>query len=144
MTLGPEEKRLREIWRSMRKRCENRACKDYPHYGGRGIRVCREWQDFYAFRDWALANGYRNDLTLDRVCNSKGYAPWNCRWISRKAQSYNRGTNTRLKVGRRMCTIEEWADEKGLLPSTIIRRLERGWSPEEAVMTPNNSKRKKK
>lgn len=126
----------------MKKRCENPACKDYPHYGGRGITVCSEWHDFERFRDWALANGYRDDYTLDRVCNNKGYSPWNCRWVSRRAQSYNRTTNTRLRIDGKVRTIEEWSRVTGIIPSTIIRRMERGWTPKEAVFTPSGQKRK--
>jgi hypothetical protein len=130
----PEYKRLREIWRSMRKRTMNKACKDYAHYGGRGIRVCPQWaDDFEAFYQWAMAHGYRNDLTLDRVCNYRGYGPGNCRWVSRKHQALNRSTNTRLDIDGKIRTISQWAELSGTADYTICRRLERGWTEKEAV-----------
>lgn len=76
--------RLREIWRTMKKRCHNPKNRDYAHYGAHGIRVCKEWQDFDAFKEWALAHGYDNTKTLDRMNNNVGYSPTNCRWISRR------------------------------------------------------------
>jgi len=85
----------------MRDRCRNPNCHAYDNYGGRGIKVCPEWEnDFEAFRDWALANGYDPEApygvcTLDRKENDKGYSPENCRWISMKAQTENRRNGRR-------------------------------------------------
>ena len=65
----------------MLQRCCNKNHKAFPRYGGRGITVYQMWKDFIPFRDWALANGYRDDLTIDRINNDDGYYPANCRWI---------------------------------------------------------------
>jgi hypothetical protein len=62
----------------------------YLDYGGAGIKVCKAWHDFAAFRDWARCHGYRDDLTLDRRNGKKGYYPGNCRWVSYKVQNLNR------------------------------------------------------
>lgn len=87
--------RLYGIWKSMRQRCNNPHDKSFPDYGGRGIKVCKEWDHFDTFRAWALNAGYDEaapfgECTLDRANNSEGYNPQNCRWVSLKIQANNR------------------------------------------------------
>ena len=83
--------RLFRIWGGMKNRCYNPNNGSYTRYGGRGITVCDEWlHSFVAFRDWSLAHGYTDDLSIDRIDNEKGYAPDNCRWIPMAEQSKNR------------------------------------------------------
>lgn len=94
---GFHSERLYPVWKTMRQRCTNPNCSDYEDYGGRGISVCDEWDDYSIFREWAYANGYDKDApfgkcTLDRIDNSKGYSPSNCQWVDLKAQANNRRT----------------------------------------------------
>lgn len=74
----------------MRHRCTNPKSPAYKHYGGKGIRLCDEWQMFEPFRDWARANGYREGMTIDRVKSDKGYSPGNCEWVTRSENSRRR------------------------------------------------------
>jgi len=83
--------RLYIIWRGMKARCYNPKAHEYENYGGRGIKVCAEWlHNFGSFQKWALAHGYQDDLTLDRIDNDKGYSPDNCRWATVTEQNRNR------------------------------------------------------
>ena len=90
---GARHTKLYNTWRGMRERCENPSHKSYSDYGGRGISVCAEWQDFTAFQKWALASGYKDGLSLDRIDSNGNYEPSNCRWADKKQQSRNRRSN---------------------------------------------------
>lgn len=90
-THGKRHTRLYEIWRSMKQRCLNPNKSNYERYGGRGIKVCEEWtHNFESFYSWAIENGYRADLSLDRIDNDGNYEPDNCRWATPKEQAANR------------------------------------------------------
>lgn len=90
-THGRSKSRLYNIYHNMLKRCFKSNNHKYKDYGGRGITVCDEWKDsFQAFYDWAMANGYSDELTLDRKNNDSNYEPSNCRWATQKEQANNR------------------------------------------------------
>lgn len=89
-THGQSDTRLYKIWSGMRKRCHNPAASNYHNYGGRGITVCSEWEDFQVFATWALDNDYRDTLTIERKNNNLGYLPSNCCFIPKGEQSNNR------------------------------------------------------
>lgn len=80
-------------------RCFNQNHNYYKDYGGRGITVCDEWKkDFQCFYDWAVANGYSDDLTIDRIDNDGNYEPSNCRWATRKEQTRNRSITKKISI----------------------------------------------
>ena len=109
--------RLRCIYGGMIQRCYNENNCGYREYGGRGIKMCREWyarNGFWAFRDWALENGYREDLTIDRIDNDKGYSPDNCRWATTREQANNKRNNIIIEIEGQKHSLTEWAEKLGI------------------------------
>jgi hypothetical protein len=118
-------------------RCHRKNTKAYPAYGGRGITVCDEWKNsFQSFYDWAMENGYNDGLSIDRIDNDKGYSPVNCRWVTMDTQSNNRRSNVTVEYNGESHTVAEWAKILGIKYGTLHKRLEEGWSAEDAFHTP--------
>ena len=93
-THGKSNTKLYEVWKAMRRRTKRENSQAYENYGGRGIGICEEWEkDFETFYKWAIENGYREGLSIDRKDNNKGYNPDNCRWTTRKVQNNNTRAN---------------------------------------------------
>jgi hypothetical protein len=121
----------------MRGRCFTPTNKDYSNYGGRGITVCKEWDEFSNFRDWALSNGYADNLTLDRIDVNGNYEPSNCRWVTQKEQMRNVRCNVYATYKGETKLLIEWAEETGIGYNTLRSRyLRRGWSIEKSLTTP--------
>ncbi|OHX28343.1 hypothetical protein Javan273_0035 [Streptococcus phage Javan273] len=130
-----KKERLYNIWVGMRQRCNNESSKDYPKYGGRGIVICNEWNDYLIFREWALSNGYSDKLSIDRMDVNGNYEPSNCRWVNHKTQANNQSNNHLITFDGKTKTIKQWSDETGISNVTILTRLTRGWSIERALTT---------
>lgn len=133
---GLSHTRLHKIWHSMYCRCYYSATNQYKNYGGRGIKVCEEWKHmdgFINFYNWAINNGYRDDLTLDRIDNNKNYCPENCRWSTPKQQSNHRTNNVLYTYKGRTQTSKQWCDEYGISQTTLNDRLKRGWTLEQSL-----------
>ena len=134
---GQSDTRLYHIWRTMKARCVDSNSHKYHAYGGRGIAICDEWlNSFQSFYDWAMANGYREDLSIDRIDNDGNYEPSNCRWATSKEQANNTRANRNIEYNGESHTLAEWADIKGLTVSALHHRLSRGWSVTDALSTP--------
>ena len=103
--------RIYETWQDMKRRCYNKQNARYDRYGGRGITVCDEWlNNFQSFYDWAISNGYSDDLTIDRIDNDGNYEPPNCRWSTAKEQSNNRGSNINITIGNATKSLMCWCE----------------------------------
>lgn len=131
---GKTKTRLYSIWSSMKQRCYNKTCKDYKYYGERGIKVCQEWlNDFQMFYNWATENNYRDDLTIDRVDNNKGYSPDNCHWADMQTQNSNQHKNIFLTYNGKCNTISWWSKLLDIPRSTISWRKSHGYSDAECL-----------
>lgn len=131
-----KNKRLYRIWIGMKSRCYNPNSGSYKYYGAKGVTVCEEWlHDFQAFYDWAMANGYRDDLTLDRKDNSKCYSPDNCKWSTMKEQAQNTSQTSFLEYRDETKTFSEWSETTGIPKNVLKQRIRNGWSAEKALTT---------
>lgn len=132
-----ENSRLYRIWKDMKARCFCKAVAQYNDYGGRGIAVCEEWRnDYTKFKQWSLDNGYRDNLTIDRIDNDGDYCPENCRWASRSEQNLNKRSRCLLTYRDKTQTITEWSVELGIPRAVLRDRIFRyNWSVEKAFET---------
>lgn len=115
------------IWGNIKYRCHNPKSKDYPHYGGRGICVCEEWRKSYlSFHEWAMQNGYKEGLQIDRIDNDKGYSPDNCRWATPKQNSNNRGNKVMITALGLTLSVNEWSEKLGVRRDYLYNRFYAG------------------
>ncbi len=130
-----------EVWHGIIGRCTNFKDKRYNNYGGRGITVCKQWMKFENFLEdmGEVPKGYQ----IDRIDNDKGYCRKNCRWTTAKLNSRNKRNNHLETYNDKTRTLVEWAEELKMNYSTLLNRITRGWTIEEAFMTPVRKKRKR-
>ena len=133
-THGQSKSNLHVAWQHMKQRCSNPKNKKYCYYGGRGISVCPEWEDYEPFKEWAIKNGYKDGLTLDRIDVNGNYEPSNCRWVTWKVQQNNKRNNTIICASGERHTLSAWEDITGICRSTIQKRIkQQGMTPEMAL-----------
>ncbi len=131
--------RLYFVWGSMLARCYKTFSSGYKNYGARGITVADEWHEFRPFRDWALANGYTDDLTIERKDVNGNYCPDNCCFATQKEQGNNRRNNRLLTAFGETKTATEWSEDprcKTTFFNLLMRIGPRGWDVERAITTP--------
>ena len=129
--------KLYSVWLNMRSRCYNPKNKKYKDYGGRGISICSDWDDFLQFKKWSLENGFEESLTIDRIDNNGNYSPENCRWINQKEQMRNTRVNHLLTYNGETKTMSEWSEITGIKYHTLKQRINKyGYSVDRALTTP--------
>ena len=137
---GMTKTKIWKTWRAMRERCYVPCVGGYKNYGGRGIKVCDEWNaSFENFMEWAYANGYKENLSLDRIDVNGNYEPNNCRWVTFLEQANNKRTSHFLEYNGEIKTITEWSRITGINKNTLLSRVTKyGWSVERALNTKTN------
>lgn len=144
-THGKSHTRLYNIWKLMKSRCLKKTNKRYKDYGGRGITVCDKWQNnFQAFYDWAMSNGYDDSLTIDRIDNNGNYEPLNCRWADTKTQVRNSRHNIMVKYNGEKICLTEAAEKSGINHNTLIDRYRHGDRGEHLFRPVDKKKSRKK
>lgn len=126
--------KLYKIHIGMKQRCYNKKAANYHNYGGRGITMCDAWKtDFMSFYTWAIENGYKEGLTIDRIDNNGNYCPENCRWATDLEQHRNTRNNRLITYNNETHCLAEWAELFGIRSNTLRQRLRWGWPIEEAL-----------
>lgn len=123
-THGESKSHLYIVWASMKRRCYNPNSKDYKNYGGRGIILCPEWKEnFTLFRDWAIKNGYKQGLQIDRKDTNGNYEPSNCRWVTQIENENNRRYTKKVIYNNKQYTLRQLADEFKISRSVLYDRI---------------------
>lgn len=125
--------RLYKIWIDMRRRCNNPNRDDYKNYGGRGISVCDEWNDYAKFKEWAENNGYTDELSIDRKDVNGNYCPENCQWITLAEQAKNKQNTHWITYDNKTQSLTDWAKEMGVPRQTVSNRARKGKPVEEIL-----------
>lgn len=138
---GKSKSKLHKKWESIKERCYNKNHKYYYLYGGRGIAVCPEWLDkengFINFYNWAMPNGYKEGLTIDRINSNGNYEPSNCRWATLQEQGNNKRNNQRYSINGESLTIAELSRKYNIKYGKLRDRLKvLNWDIQKALNTP--------
>lgn len=137
---GQHGTRLYRIWRGMRARCTYPSQAQYKNYGGKGIKVCPEWDNsFENFYKWAISHEYNDKLSIDRIDNEKDYCPENCRWATAAQQNSNRGNSVLICAFGESKTLDSWSLDVRCKCSygSLCYRIKNKWEPEVAITTPS-------
>ena len=141
-THGKSDTRLYTIWKNMRRRCSDKKNTGYHNYGGRGIKVCDEWQDFMKFYSWAVSNGYKSNLSIDRIDNNGNYEPNNCQWVTVERQANNKRTNTMVTINGETHSLADWSRIKNINYKMVCTRIGKlHWTPYDAIVTPKRQRK---
>lgn len=134
LTHGESGTPLYHVWHGMLQRCYYDKHIDRQWYSDLNIDVCEEWRhDYAAFRDWMVENGYEVGMTLDRIDNTKGYCPENCRLVTPREQACNRRSNIMIDYNGKVQPLKIWAEELDINYHTLYRRIKKGLPFEAAI-----------
>lgn len=143
---GDSSTRLYHIHQSMKRRCYTKTDMHYADYGGRGISICEEWlssdSGYENFKKWALSNGYKDNLSIDRIDVNGNYEPGNCRWTTWKVQNNNTRQNHFVEYKGEVKTIAEWAEITGIPYGTLSARIHKHFPLEKVFNTDYKRERK--
>lgn len=124
---GKVTNKLYYIYNGMKSRCYNHNNKAYKYYGERGINICDEWLDkkngFISFYNWAIQNGYKENLSIDRIDVNGNYEPDNCRWATNIMQANNKRTNVKISFNNETHTLREWSKILNIPYGTLQDRI---------------------
>ncbi|MGG4344922.1 hypothetical protein [Paenibacillus lautus] len=123
---GDCKTRLHSIWAAMKRRCNNPNTPEFKNYGGRGVKVCSEWNDYSGFKKWAVSSGYSDDLTIERIDVNGDYEPSNCEWVTIQQQQQNRRNNIKVDYNGETMTIAELSRRTGIKDKTLYSRYKKG------------------
>lgn len=127
--------RLYQTWADMKRRCDVGGNVNYRRYGALGVTYAPEWAKFSYFMKWALENGYKDNLTIERIDVGGNYEPHNCTWVTKHAQNMNKRGSRKISFMGLVLTMAEWAAITGISRAGIRQRLNAGWSAEETILT---------
>lgn len=147
ITHGMANTRLYNVWSNIKARCNCKTNDSYPRYGGRGIKLCKEWDDFETFYRWAYENGYDENAeygkcTIDRIDVNGNYEPSNCRWVDSYTQGNNKRNNIRLEYDGETHSLKEWSEKVHIKYSILLKRYHSGWGVAEILTTPVKKQRR--
>lgn len=135
---GRTKERLYHIWMSMRQRCQNPNNQAYKDYGGRGISVAHEWNDYDMFKKWAFENGYSSDLTIERKNVNGNYEPSNCCWIPYSLQARNTRKTIYFDFDKKEHSMVEWSEITGIKRGTLYARFRKGYTNKSDLLSEVN------
>lgn len=137
-THGLSKTRMYQIWADMKDRCNNSKNYSFKDYGARGIKICNEWAiDFINFYNWAINNGYQDNLTIDRIDVNGNYEPSNCRWVTMKEQANNKRNTIKITILGETKTAYEFEKQYGLKAGLLIDRYEKGYRDDKLIYKGN-------
>ena len=145
-THGKRSSKIYNVWSNMKQRCYNKKVKCYKYYGGKGIEMCEEWKsDFSCFYNWMVENNWHTGLEIDRIDNSKGYNPDNCRLITHKKNMLNQDRIIKVTIDGKEYSLKDYCQTFGVSYGMLLQRVRKlGWPLEKALAVKKNEIRRHK